>query len=289
MAVIKIVAAAVTAADVGDSQLPLEDAACAFFSAKLSNAQTEWLRGALKVQYSRKITRSSLLAIAAARKCLAKQDVDASRLGVITTGGPLHLWNSWDLTATILAGEADLLDPLRFPHSIVSSIPCTVAAALQAKCFAIAIGHNASAFCDAIVNAVRLLNANCADSIVVVAVNDADAVIDNVVQHGGGGCSCSGAVSYLLTTKNVSTQHLDLIGITSKCDNTYNHIEFRFKHDDWLGTEPFLAAQCGFEFYEALSNIEGNGLSAQAFQVCWSFVEGDMYFRCMSVGAENAA
>ena len=238
---------------------------------EMSSQGFDELRESVKVRYSRRLARSSVLAIAAARRCLEGHDVEPERLGVITTGGPLHLCNAWGLTSTVLFEDADLVDPLRFPQSIVSSIPCSVAAAVNAHAFAFAIGYNATAFCEALNSSVRLLTNGFAGSVVLVAAMDTDTIVKNCAENAGSNDTYSGAIAFLLTIKELDRHH----GKAQDTNGSDDLIEYAFAHKSWLGREPLLAAQCGFELHNALSDARLR-LGAKTFRVRWTFGRHEM-------------
>jgi hypothetical protein len=69
-----------------------------------------------------------------------------------------------------------LLNPLFFPNTLPSAVPCTIAAECRAKAFAFAVGYSPHSFFEALMTAVQLIKTRHAGSVLIAAVFDAGPV-----------------------------------------------------------------------------------------------------------------
>lgn len=108
---------------------------------------------------------------------------DPERMGVLTTAGPLSLQVAWEFGERQLREGPRLTNPLVFPHTIVSSVATTIAAALAARAFAFAEGCGVRAFLDVVHRACTLLDAGCASHVLACALFDASQVVRRVAEQ----------------------------------------------------------------------------------------------------------
>lgn len=174
------------------------------------------------VPMARRHSFASILAIAAARNCLRAQDLGDARIGVIATGGSNHLDVAWTLTKGIIDEGSEFIDPLGFPHSIPSSIAASVALACKATAFAIGVGHSSRAFFEALLHSSRLIKAECADAVLVVAVHHSSPVTAAAARHGFGCDSVGSAMCALLTPTATTVPALDLLNIQTFYDVSHD-------------------------------------------------------------------
>lgn len=177
----------------------------------LTEDQRDRLRQVSGVRMSKKLSFASILAITAAKLCCAHTSVSPDRLGVIASGGPTHLQVAFDLTRAIISEGSEFLDPLRFPHSIPSAVPTSVAAACNAKAFAFGLGDGHEAFFEGIEQAGRLIAANYADSVLVVAANDSGDLVQAAVRATRRKDAVDAGICALVTGQNVECPSLELI------------------------------------------------------------------------------
>lgn len=94
------------------------------------------------------------------------------RIGVIVASAPLHVPVAWDFGRRQLAEGAHLIDPIKFPHSIPSSVAVSVASAFECHAFALADGSGAHAFFQALLRAISFMTADHCDAVLVCAACD---------------------------------------------------------------------------------------------------------------------
>jgi 3-oxoacyl-[acyl-carrier-protein] synthase III len=177
----------------------------------LTESQRNRLRQLSGVRMSKKHSFASILAITAAKNCLAKASLSPSRLGVIAACGPVHLQVAFEMTRQILSEGSDYLDPLLFPHSIPSAVPTSVAAACRASAFAIGIGDNCEAFFEGIEQATRFIAADYADAVLVVATNDSQGLVKSAVWATRGKQAVDAGVCALVTKHEPWCDSLELV------------------------------------------------------------------------------
>lgn len=126
---------------------------------------------------------------------------NAEQVGVITTGGPVQLEVAWQFLARGLSLGHDAVNPLAFPNTIVSGVPTSLAASVQAKAFAFAVGYDVHAFFSALRRAKTMLDAGYCDAVLIVAALEANPTIQNVARAAGlnrpvGDAAVCGVVEY---------------------------------------------------------------------------------------------
>lgn len=104
----------------------------------------------------------------AARKVLGNAGVPPERLGVISCGGSFHSQHCLSFLDRAVKGAPELVNPLDFPHTLVSALPTTIAEALQAKAFAFTLGDDEFAIFDILAAAADLMAIGAADCIIGV-------------------------------------------------------------------------------------------------------------------------
>ena len=104
------------------------------------------------------------------------------------------------------------VEPLKFPHSIASATATSIAAACNARAFALGLGHDRGAFFDAIEHSARLIRAGFADSVLAVAAHDSMGVVTTAMQRGMNVSSGDAGVCMLLTRLKQPGPVLRLVG-----------------------------------------------------------------------------
>ena len=104
----------------------------------------------------------------AARTVLGNARVDPERLGIIACGGNFHAQHCLSFLDRALQGSPELVNPLDFPHTLVSALPTTIAEALQARGFAFTLGDDEFAVLDILATAADLMAVGAADCVIGV-------------------------------------------------------------------------------------------------------------------------
>lgn len=107
----------------------------------------------------------------AAQQVLGDLQIDQMRLGIISCGGNFHFQHCFSFLERALEGSPELVNPLEFPHTLVSALPTTIAEVLQAKAFAFTLGDDELAIFDIFAAAYDLLTLGAADCIIGVFCN----------------------------------------------------------------------------------------------------------------------
>ncbi|MGY0833816.1 hypothetical protein [Azospirillum argentinense] len=171
---------------------------------------------AVPVTHARYHAQSSLRAITGARQLLGGRpdtDLKAADMGVVTVGGPLSLETAWRLTERLLEKGSRFITPIEFPHAIPSAVPCAVALATGARAFAFAVGHDRTAFFEALVRASQAIHHGLATSVLVAALFDANDVARRAAWEAGMPGLADAAICGLLSIRPPDRPHLALLGV----------------------------------------------------------------------------
>lgn len=120
---------------------------------------------------------SSSLSLIGCKKCLNNATFNRNTLGILCVGGPLHCEIAWSFAEMIIKRGWRLANPLYFPNTIASSIPCSVASALGAKAFAFTIGYDHHAFFDVLRYASQAIHLNYAERVLIASPFDANSIV----------------------------------------------------------------------------------------------------------------
>ena len=96
----------------------------------------------------------------------------SGNMGVISVGGPLNVNVNWDFVKRGLSAGPRLTNPLSFPHTLVSSVPTSIAHSVKAHSFALALGHDHLAFFDVLIKASQFIRFGFAKQVLTLAVFD---------------------------------------------------------------------------------------------------------------------
>lgn len=110
------------------------------------------------------------LAGAAAASLCSGLTVPPERLGLLVNGGPWAIDPSLRLLERARDAGPAYINPSHFPATLVSAVPTTVSAAVRAKAFAFAAGHDRLAFFEVLRRARQALTHGLADAVLTLGV-----------------------------------------------------------------------------------------------------------------------
>lgn len=114
---------------------------------------------------------ASCLGVVAARDILDRLPESVSaRLGIVVSGGPLHLDTAWEFCEQYVRNGPRLVNPLQFAHTIFSAPATAIAAALGAHSFALSAGSGVGAGIEALRVGLSLTRAEHATCTCVIAL-----------------------------------------------------------------------------------------------------------------------
>jgi hypothetical protein len=165
---------------------------------------------------------ASALGVLAAKLALSGCDEKAEDIGVISVGGPLNFHIAWKFIEQVVVRGVNLTNPLSFPHTLVSSVPTTVAASIGANAFAFAVGHDHLAFFDVLKRAKQAIEHGFAKRVLGLAVFDPDPLLEGAMRKCGRfNRYASASICARLECARSTGHHLELLQVDSRIQRIY--------------------------------------------------------------------
>jgi len=180
----------------------MSDVRVAWFNGLNTSNPSDWSAGALGVllgdneraelrrasglRHAKIYGSSAALAALAARAARdALKDTSPERCGLIVAGLGHHLAPAWRFAKEAYTHGARLVTPMSFPGILPSAAPSAIAAAVEAKAFAFAVGTDQGAFIEGIRRAERCIYAGWCDAAIVTSACAADPLIIEALKRAG--------------------------------------------------------------------------------------------------------
>jgi len=169
------------------------------------------------LRHARHQNFATALAAGALDRLLSESGPAPRNLGLLSIGGPLNLSLNWEFVARAASAGTRFVNPLSFPHTLVSSTPTSLAAHVGAHAFAFATGHDHLAFFSVLGRAAQLIRFGFADGVLTLAVCDGGERVRRGLELSGEALPAADtAVCGLLQTAPAGSPQLLLLDVLQK-------------------------------------------------------------------------